>query len=192
MFYAQKTLTKALFVGVAGALVACASVLPTTTSKNKSQFASYQEAKTAFDRVVLDKTTDADLKAHGFDTHKTPNVRVLNYVDVVNLFGNAFTVSQLPEGVKKCVDAREDCAGYVLNVQDIKNKREGNVAADLFGFKKHTHTTGWQFQATLIMVKDVVVYKLWTGTPEIESFEKQSNPLGPMQNLGGVLPKPSF
>lgn len=190
MLFTRKYVFAAMFVGFAAALASCASVLPTTTSKNKSQWASYGDARAAFDLVVLNKTTGDDLKKHGFDTKKTPNVRILNYVDVVNLFGNAFSVSQLPEGVKKCVAAREDCSGYVLVVQDIKNKREGNVAADLFGFKKHIHTTGWQFQATLIMVKNIVVYKLWTGTPEIESFEKQSNPLGPMQNLGGAIPKP--
>jgi hypothetical protein len=44
----------------------------------------------------------------------------------------------------------------------------------------------------MVLVNKVVVYKLWTGTPEIESVENSVTPLGPMQNLGFLVPKPNL
>jgi hypothetical protein len=137
-------------------------------------------------------TTRAQLTASGFSPEHLANTKLLNYVDVVNLFGSAFRLDDLPPGVKSCVAAREACQAYIVSAQNIKAKREGNVATDLFGFGKLTRTTGWEFQATLVLVNDVVVYKLWKGTPSIETTERQRTPLGPMQNLGGVIPKPGF
>jgi hypothetical protein len=165
----------------------CASVLPTTVTKSQSQWQSYSDAKLAFDGTVLDQTTNGDLRVLGFTPEGGANVRVLNYVDVVNLFGSAFRLEELPGGVKRCVDAREKCLAYIVKVQNIKAKREGNVPIDLFGFGKRTHTSGWEFQATLVLVDGKLVYKLWNGTPAIDTFEKQTTPLGPMQNLGGAV-----
>lgn len=179
----------AMLLGGAALLAGCASVLPTTLNKTESRWTSYGEAKGAFDVAVVDHTTAKDLKSLGFTPEAAPNVRILNYVDVVSLFGSAFRLQDLPGSVKTCVEARDACYAYVVKVQDIKAKRDGNVASDLFGFRKTTHTTGWEFQATFVLLHDMLVYKLWNGTPEIKGYEKQITPLGPMQNLGGMVPK---
>lgn len=175
------------FIALWGA--GCA-VLPSTQSTSKSKWVTYDDAHKAFDTVVVDKTTRKDLQFLGFTPDGNANVRILNYVDVGNLFGSAFRPEDLPQGVKTCFSAQDGCEGYVVAVRNVNAKRDGNVAADLFGFRKYTHTTGWEFQATLVLVNEHVVYKLWNGTPEVENFEHQSTPLGPMQNLGGIIPKP--
>ena len=182
------TLT-AWVIGVAAFVAGC-TVLPSSTNKSQILWKSYDDARGAYDRVAPDRTTDAELRAYGFSTDKVPNIRLLNYVDVVNLFGSGFRPEDLPAGVQTCVAARDSCFAYVVKAQDIRSKRVGNVMADLFGFRRQTHVTGWEFQATLVLVNNVVVYKMWNGTPKIENEEKQSTPLGPMQNLGGIIPRP--
>lgn len=181
---------KALTLTVAVALAGCIAVLPNSSTKSEAKWKTYDEAKAAFDSIKLGKTTDADLKSLGFDAQDLPNIRIINYVDVAGLFGSAFDKDSLPDGVKKCLNAKDDCYAYVARVQNISSKRNGNVAADLFGFKKQTHTTGWELQATLVLIDKTVVYKMWAGTPEIDTMERQSSPLGPMQNLGFIFPKP--
>lgn len=170
-------------------LAGCTMVLPTTTTVSASKWASYDDAKKAFDLTVLDKSTDKDLAYLGFTPEGSPNVEILNYVDVVRLFGPAFKLADLPEGVRQCFDARDNCKAYVIKVQNVKNKRMGNVPADLFGFRKYIHTSGWTFEATFVLVNGKLVYKLWNGTPSIAADEHQTTPLGPLQNLSGVVPK---
>jgi hypothetical protein len=176
--------------GMLGGVLSGCAILPSTATSSKSKWQTYEDAHKAYDTVVLDKTTKADLQFLGFTPDGNANVKILNYVDVGNLFGSSFRPEDLPNGVKTCFAAQDGCVGYVVAVRNIKNKRDGNVAADLFGFRKNTHITGFEFQATLVLVNDRVVYKLWNGIPAVESFERQSTPLGPMQNLGGIIPKP--
>lgn len=188
----QGYLKQSLMMVAGGILITGCTVLPSTATQSKSRWVDYEEARKSYDTVKIDETTRKDLKAIGFTPDGNSNVRILNYVDVGNLFGSAFRYEDLPTGVRTCVSAQDACLAYVVNVRRVNNKRNGNVAADLFGFKKHTDITGWEFQATVVLVNDRVVYKLWNGTPDIASSESQSTPLGPMQNLSGIIPKPGF
>ncbi|NBV54313.1 MAG: hypothetical protein EBR79_01205 [Proteobacteria bacterium] len=178
--------------GVALMVAGCAgtSILPNTQSRSQDKWASYEEARAAFERVALNQTSRTQVDNLGFAAKDTPNIKVLNYVEVASLFSAAFKPEDLPAGVKSCVKAGEGCFAYVVKAQNIRADRVGSVGADLFGFRKQIRTHGWEFQATLVLVNDVVVYKLWSGTPEVNTFEKQTTPLGPMQNLGGLIPKP--
>ena len=185
----QKASAGLALVALLTSTLAGCTVLPSSNTNTPSSWANYAEAKAAFDRIDTSTTKEA-LVILGFDPASLPNTRVLNYVDVVNLFGSSFRLEDLPKGVKECVSAREACQGYVLRSQTIKNQRDGNVASDLFGFKKHTTTRGWEFSATLVLVNNKVAYKLWNGTPSIETTSRETNPLGPMQSLGGIIPQP--
>ena len=184
-----KASTAIVLVALLGACASSTNILPNSSNVSKSSWNNYAEAKAAFDRIDT-KTTKEALVILGFDPAVLPNARVLNYVDVVNLFGASFRIEDLPTGVKACVKAREGCVGYVIKSQNLRSKRNGNVAADLFGFKKQTQTTGWEFSATLVLVNGTVAYKLWNGTPVVDTTNRESNPLGPMQSLGGMIPKP--
>ncbi|PZP39207.1 MAG: hypothetical protein DI585_04925 [Pseudomonas fluorescens] len=186
------TCCRLIMVVAAAATVTGCTVLPSTATQSKSKWGSYEDAQKAFAGVELNKTQHKDLKALGFTPEGNSNVRILNYVDVGNLFGSAFRYEDLPQGVRTCVSAQDACRAYVVVVRTVNNKRNGNVAADLFGFRKHTDITGWEFQATLVLVDEKVVYKLWNGTPEIATSESQKTPLGPLQNLSGIIPKPGL
>lgn len=188
----QGYLTKSLLLVAGGALITGCAVLPSTATQSKSRWTTYDEARKSYDAVKPDVTTKKDLKSIGFTPEGNSNVRILNYVDVGNMFGSSFRYEDLPDGVRTCVSSQDACQAYVVNVRLVNNKRGGNVAADLLGFRKHTDITGWEFQATMVLVNDRVVYKLWNGTPEIASSESQKTPLGPMQNMSGIIPKPNF
>lgn len=185
-------LNQTLSLSAAALLASCASVgvLPENSNKSQMPWASYAEAQTAYEAVKVNASTLGDIQTLGFDHAKVPNIKILNYVDVVNLFGPAFKLDDMPAGIKTCVAAKEGCVAYAVRATQVKNKRDGNIAADLLGFQKHTSTVGWEFNATLVLVGDKVVYKLWNGTPDIKGSSREFNPLGPMQNMSGMIPKP--
>lgn len=173
-------------------LAGCSSVLPNSVNKSQSSWKTYEDAKVSYDQVSVGRSTNGDIRKLGFDPKTVPNIKIMNYVDVVNLFGPAFKLDDLPDGIHKCVVARDGCYAYKVAVQNIHSNREGNIPADLLGFSKYTKVTGWAFEATVVMVNDVVVYKLWNGTPDIQTSNSESTPLGPMQNMGSLIPKPGF
>lgn len=178
-------------VAVTLTMTGCSStVLPGSSSKTQTQWEGYEAAKASYDKIKVGSTSEADVHALGFDPAKIPNVKYINYVDVVNIFGASFRMDDLPSGIRACVTAREDCHGYAIVVRDVQSQRDGNIPADLLGFQKNIHTTGWEFNTTIVMVGDKVVYKLWNGTPDINSRSHEFTPLGPMQNMGGIIPKP--
>ncbi len=43
------------------------------------------------------------------------------------------------------------------------------------------HKTGWNFNALIVIKKSQVIFNLWGGTPQINEFSYNKNPLGPLQ-----------
>ena len=172
-------------VGLAG----CSQGLPRAETVNVSPWSSFDEAKTAFEQIQLHQTTRQQLLDIGFDPYVTPNTRILTYLDLLSRFvpNESIRLEQLDEGVRRCLGVRERCSGYVVAPESVQSQREGNMFADMFNFKRHTVDTGWSFNALIVMQDDLVVYKLWGGTPRIHTMRKQQQPLGPLQDSGGIL-----
>ena len=38
-----------------------------------------------------------------------------------------------------------------------------------------------------VLKQDLVIYKLWSGTPRIQEYGKKRNPLGPLQGIGSSV-----
>ena len=72
-----------------------------------------------------------------------------------------------------------------MQPQIISNKRYGNFFLDVLNFRRKSRESGWRFRALFIVVEDIVVYKLWGGSPVIDELSETKNPLGPLQDLGG-------
>jgi hypothetical protein len=77
-----------------------------------------------------------------------------------------------------------ECRGYEIDLRDIHHDHAGNFWLDFLNFRRIVRTTGWRFTATLVINRDIVVYKLWNGQPSIREVEDSRNPLGPAQGLG--------
>lgn len=170
------------FLGLAG----CGALLPRGQSVVEGPWESFAEAQRVFDRITPHRTTVADLKALKLDPHSYPNIALLNYSDVLRRFvpSPSINADDLDAGVRECITAKTLCRGLEIDQRSIKRQRLGNFWADFLNFKRHTDVTGWRFNGVLLILDDVVVYKLVGGQPIIHELEESRNPLGPFQGVG--------
>lgn len=174
-------------------IAGCSSLLPSGGTVKKSPWKLFDEAKSSFDKIVINQTTDEELIELGFDPHSTPNIAILSYLDVRRLFNYELDREEFyHEGVNLCVKAREACQGYDVSIEDIHKKRVGNFWLDLLVVKREEQTTGWRFRALILLVENKVVYKLWSGNPMLDETHAKKNPLGPLQDVGASLIKDSI
>lgn len=177
---------------VAGALLlttGCKTLFPSNSSTVESQWKSYAEVQSAFEKIIPDQTDTNNLRQLGFDPSITPNVKVLTYVDVIQIFmpNPGIRLKDLPEGVGKCIEGREESCAYQIDLQTDNSHRYGNLLLDILGFKRKTHDTGWSFKGLILIRKGLVVYKLSSGEPQISRNETVRHPLGPLQQLDGQV-----
>jgi hypothetical protein len=169
------------------ALVAgCSAMLPDSNKDQVTPWKTYAEAEAAFARIVPNRTTLGQLKALGFDPDKVPNMTILSHADLLRRLEAmvAFEGSRLDPAIRKCVEARGACYGYHIEQQKLDRERVGNFFADFLNFKRVTQVRGWSFDALILISNNVVVYKSWSGKPNISEIEQERHPLGPLQGAG--------
>ena len=179
-------------VALAGVVIltsGCASLFPRSEAITKSPWKSYDEAQSAFDRIVPFQTTVSDLKTLGFDPGSSPNAKSLTYLEVIQRFmpNQSISKADLDPSVRECIEALAACRAAELDLTEARSRRFGNLLLDLLGFNRRTHETGWQFKAFLLIRDDVVVYKLAAGQPAIDRLDKRVRPLGPLQELDWIF-----
>jgi hypothetical protein len=177
-------------LGVLGlSLGACAGLLPRHTEITTSPFKNFADANAAYQGVVVGQTTAANLEALGYNSSRVLNIRQLTYLDVLTTFlpRDGIPFNTMPPAVQSCVAALTKCVGYEISPSEVHRNRSGNAFLDFFGFKRKTHTTGWDATALFVLNDGIVVYKVWSGDPRIDKSEVQVNPLGPVQDLGSAF-----
>jgi hypothetical protein len=171
-------------------LIGCGSLLPSVKeTKRTDLWGTFDEAKTAFESIIPNKTTVDDLHKLGFDPASTPNLKILSYLDIIHhfMFNPSIKKEDLDTGVQACIDAKTNCRAYEISLSNIAQDRYGNVLLDLFNFRRRTKETGWEFEALIVMVNGTVVHKFWGGTPIINAESERKNPLGPLQDSSDLL-----
>ena len=163
-------------------------LLPTTQDTVRSPWDSFEEAKAAFDQIIIHETNLEGLKKIGFDPYTTANMEILTYLDIMDRFlpNQAITKDDLDQGIRQCIEAQSKCLAYEMTVKEENTERKGNVFLDLFGFKRKTYRTGWQFNSLFVFNEGCVVYKLWAGKPNINETSLKKKPLGPLQEIGSA------
>lgn len=163
----------------------CASLLPKAHTESPT-FQSFDAARQAIETLVPHQSHLETLSALGLTPTQQPNTIILTHADIVRRVVNAGLLNKndLDPGILTCLSARDACRGWELNVAQISKQRTGNFFADFVNFKRRTETTGWRFNALILLVNDVVVYRGWGGQPVINEVEVQTNPLGPLQEMG--------
>lgn len=161
----------------------CSGMLPVAKTTDESRWESFEQVKASFDLIIPLETTKTDLQRLGFDPYQTSNIQILNYLAIIAKFmpNTNITIADLPPGLQGCVEAKDTCVAYEMKIQNIKSQRHGSLFLDLFRFKRQAHQSGWRFSAFIVLVDDLVVYKLWDGQPRIEGEVFKKNPLGPLQ-----------
>ena len=175
-----------LIFGCVAILTSCSSLLPDSRQETQAPWSTYADARAMFDKIVLGKTTLTELRAFGVDPDKTPNVALLSNTDLLRrlLPSASFDLRQLDEGLQECIAAKDHCFGYEIEQSSLERKRRGNFWLDFLNFERQIDITGWQFDAVVVIKKDTVVYKTWSGKPSVRKFEEEHSPLGPLQGLG--------
>lgn len=178
-----------LLLTMAVVATGCKSLLPRESSTVKTRWTNFNDIQIAFDQIEPYKTTADELRNLGFDPYTVPNVRILTYLDIIERFlpNASVTKDDLHKAVRACLDAKDGCQAYELDLTVIKKQRYGNVPLDVFGFQRKTKITGWNFKALIVMQNNLVVYKLRAGEPAIEEYEKKFKPLGPFQELDRMV-----
>jgi len=165
----------------------CSSLLPEGRQRTVSHWRSFEEARAAYDQIRIGETDMQTVQRLGIDPEKRANVEILNFSQVADrvLPGATSPDSSLtPPGVRSCIEAAERCKGYAVDEQHIRQKRVGGFWSDFLNFPRETHVTGWRFQALVVVVDGVVVFKQWSGQPRISEVQVRRNPLGPLQGAG--------
>lgn len=166
-------------------LTGCSSFLPHSQNDNSTfnTFADAQSAVVSLSPMHSDMET---LKKLGIDPLKLANAKLLTHADVVRLFvpSSILEKPNLDPGIVACLEARDHCHGIELNASHITAVRTGNFFADFFNFYRHTVTSGWRFNAVILLMDDVVVYRNWGGQPTVNESDVKTNPLGPLQDIG--------
>jgi len=163
-------------------LPGCSSLLPSSREETISSWHEFDQAKAAYDKIVPGNTR-AELKALGFDVVNSPNIEVLNYLDLAAKM-QSIPMAELDPGLQECLRSRDKCQAYAFGLRRLKGKRVGNFWADFLNFRRKADSSGWQFNALLVLINDQVTYKLWSGIPRVETFKEEHNPLGPLQGSG--------
>jgi hypothetical protein len=182
MHYAT-LITVALLLLSAG----CSSMLPKSKNSVESPWDTFEQVKASFDKIIPFQTTNDELSELNFTPDKTPNMKILSYLDVISRFMPTPSISKedIDEGLLNCIKAQSICQAYELSLQKIHNERYGNLFLDMFRFKQTNRKTGWNFKALIVLNDNTVIYKIWSGQPRIDEDTYQKTPLGPFQEPAG-------
>jgi len=176
-----------MVVVLAGLLLTagCKSLFPHSEVTVVSHWKTYQDVETAFGKITPYHTTVEDLQLLNFDPKLSPNVKILTYVDIIQTFLPTPAIRQqdLPDGVRECIKAKENSRAYLVDLRVLTDQRHGNLFLDIFGFKRLTHISGWEFKGLILLKGDLVVYKLSSGEPRVSRDDNQVKPLGPLQEI---------
>ncbi|MCK9173043.1 MAG: hypothetical protein M0O99_06105 [Desulfuromonas thiophila] len=167
------------------ALAGCSRLLPRSQEVTRSKWHSFEQIKAAYDQIVPGSSL-ADLAAMGFDLEKTPNLQLLNATELAVLFQST-PPEALPPELQGCLNQPDACRACVYDLQRLHSRRVGNFWADFFNFHRKTSVSGWRFKMLLVLHRDQVVYRPWSGTAAIATCREERNPLGPLQSSGDRL-----
>jgi hypothetical protein len=187
----MKTCLNSLFIFIFLLIFAgCASLLPSSQTTINSPWNDFNSAKLEYEKIIPDVTTLDDLKKMSFNPYEVPNIRILNVTEIIGVFlpNPSIQMKDLAPGLQKCIEKRDHCKAYKIEPGLLDKKRVGNFWADLFTFKRHTIDTGWEFRGLITIVDEVVSYRDPAGgRPLIRVEEVVNKPLGPAQEIGGVI-----
>ncbi len=190
----KTTTTLFLLATLLGLTSGCKTPLPTGSTSVKSPWNSFSEAKSSYDQIIPNQTTEVDLKKLGYDPFVNPGIKILSYLDVMQRFvpNSSVRAEMVPSEVRKFIETRDGYSAYELDLNYTKSERYGNTLADMLSFSRKTKETGWNFRAIIVTNNNVVVYKVWSGQPNIERYDDKIKPLGPLQTLDDIRPPIPF
>ncbi len=173
-----------LALGLPLLLLACSSMLPRGQAHIDRPWKSYEQARSAYAAIQPGRTTLGELRKLGLDPQAAPNVQLLSYADILRRLVPPSTDIHLDPGIRDCLNAQAACEGLEVIESHADYERVGNFLLDFLDFRRETRTTGWKFDMLVLVSDGRVVYKLWSGEPDVSQTSATRNPLGPLQGFG--------
>ncbi len=132
--------------------MSCTNLLPSSKVTVKSPWKDFNDAKLDYEKIIPGITTVAELSKLDFNPYQVPNIRIMNATDIINIFmpNPSIRIEMLDPGIQKCIASKDRCTGYRIEPTLQDSKRIGGFWADLFGFKRDTVTSGWEFWGQLM------------------------------------------
>ncbi len=163
----------------------CTNLLPRGSSLQTSPFESFEQAKAQAERIVPFRTRTGELKDFGFDP-TSKNVTQIPYPEVISRLApyQGVPIDALDPGIRRCLMAQAGCRAYLFRFDRSQRQREGNFWYDFFNVRRVTRTTGWWFEALVVVDDGTVLFRNIGGQASSERLERQVNPLGPLQPSG--------
>jgi hypothetical protein len=174
-------------------LAGCGSLLPRASDETRIRWREFDEARRAIEQIEPFRTRRAELLSDGFDPYRNPAVTILSWPDLLQKFATAEIVKTgiLDTGLRDCLAAGVRCSGLAISVRRIDRQRQGNFWLDSLTFRREVLITGWTFNALIVFLDDLVVYRAFGGQPKLEELSITRNPLGPLQgwgdSVGGII-----
>lgn len=168
----------------------CARLLPSSKTTVNSPWEDFNSAKQEYEKIIPEVTTVDDLQKMSFNPNEVPNIRILNVTEIISVFmpNPSIKMEDLDPGIQKCIQNKHRCTAYKIEPGVLYMNRIGNFWLDLFTFKRHTINSGWEFRGLITIVDGVVTYRDPPGgRPLVKTEEIVNKPLGPLQDIGGVI-----
>lgn len=169
----------------------CSSLLPTGAAQTMTEWETFEQARDTINSLEPYKTRIEEVNAKGIDPYKNPGISLLSFSDILQRFASSSAMRQedFDPGIRDCLRAGKRCTGYSIVASRIRKVRLGNFWLDSLNFHREVDTTGWRFNALVILIDGLVVYTLYSGQPNVREREIIRNPLGPLQTWGEQAPR---
>ena len=179
----------AVVLGCCTGLFACSSLLPRSTDETRMPWREFDDARRAIEQVEPYRSQREQLLSDGFDPYRNPAVTILSWPELLQKFANAEMIrTGIPDaGLRECLAAGRRCTGLSISVRRIRRERLGNFWLDSLAFRREVLVTGWTFNALIVFIDDLVVYRAFGGQPKLEEISVTRNPLGPIQGWGDAM-----
>jgi hypothetical protein len=185
----SRSLQRFIVMALAMGNTACSAWLPRVHSKS-STFETFDAARQAVESLEPMRSDVQTLARLGISPTQQPNLQILTQADILRKLVPSVPLlnrNDLNPGVRACLEAHDACRGWEFTGGRITRARTGNFIADFTNFSRRTETTGWRFNALILLVNDTVVYRTWGGQPTVNELEVNTNPLGPVQDMGPAI-----
>ena len=176
-------------IAAAAASAGCSGMLPRGRSDVSSPFGSFEAARGAFESIEPYRTTLHEMSTLGFDAEALANVKQIPYPEVVSRLApnSGVPLDLLDPGIRDCILARQACRAYEFSMSLQLRQREGNFLLDFLSFRRTT-TSPSKRQPVVFVVRDgLVLFRNHGGEPKVERIDRQTNPLGPLQQAGEAV-----
>jgi hypothetical protein len=170
-------------------LTGCSTLLPRSEEATTMPWPDYHSARQAVDAIEPGQTRVDELLGNGFSPDHNPAVTWLSWPELLQRFAalGAIEPLKIDPGLRECLTHSERCRALGVSARQLKRERLGSFWLDSLSFRRIIRTTGWTFNAVIVVVDGRVVFRSHGGQPRVEQTQEFRNPLGPFQKWGDAI-----